>query len=110
MKESEYVKMMLPVRDALEVLSGKWKLQIIIALTFSNMRFKEMQRNITGVTPKMLSKELKELERNQLVKRSVFDTIPVTVEYSLTTYGKTLRKVINELGTWGRKHRDKVDR
>ena len=98
---------MLAVRDALDVLSGKWRLQIVFALTFRNMRFKELQRHIVGITAKMLSKDLKELELNQLVKRTVYDTIPVTVEYSLTTLGKTLKKIITELESWGRKHRHK---
>ena len=99
---------MLPVRDALDILSGKWKLPVIIALQFGNKRFKEMQREIDGITAKMLSKELKELEMNQLVKRTVYDTLPVTVEYSLTPYGKSLEKVIGELRTWGIQHRKRV--
>jgi DNA-binding HxlR family transcriptional regulator len=67
-----------------------------------------MQRQIVGITAKMLSKELKELEVNQLVKRTVYDSLPVTVEYSLTPYGRTLKKVIVELESWGRKHRDRI--
>jgi DNA-binding HxlR family transcriptional regulator len=107
-EHSECKKNLLPVKDALDILSGKWKLPIIIALTFGNKRFKEMQREIEGITPKMLSKELKELELNQLVKRTVYDTLPVTVEYSLTTYGKSLHKVIEELRTWGLQHRKRL--
>jgi DNA-binding HxlR family transcriptional regulator len=107
-KQAACEKAILPVRDALDVLSGKWKLQIILSLTFGNLRFKEMQRQIHGITAKMLSKELKELEMNQLVKRTVYDTVPVTVEYSLTAYGRTLKKVIEELASWGRKHRDRI--
>jgi DNA-binding HxlR family transcriptional regulator len=107
-EHSECKKNLLPVKDALDILSGKWKLPIIVALTFDNKRFKEMQREIEGITPKMLSKELKELEVNQLVKRTVFDTLPVTVEYSLTTYGKSLHKVIEELRTWGLQHRKRL--
>jgi len=105
---SQCTKNLLPVRDALDILGGKWKLPIIIALTFGNKRFKEMQREITGITAKMLSKELKDLEVNQLVKRTVYDTVPVSVEYSLTTYGKSLHKVIDELRTWGLSHRKKL--
>ena len=104
----ECKKNLLPVRDALDILGGKWKLPIIIALTFDNKRFKEMQREIQGITAKMLSKELKDLEVNQLVKRTVYDTVPVSVEYSLTPYGKSLHKVIGELRTWGLQHRKKV--
>ncbi len=101
-------KAIIPVRDALDILSGKWKLPIIIALTFGNKRFSEMARHIPGITDKMLSKELRELEMNQLVKRTVYDTVPVVVEYSMTPYGKTLEKLIDELQAWGTKHRKKI--
>src|SRR5690606_4741717 len=99
---------LLPVNDALDVLSGKWKLPIILSLTFGKKRFKQVQRELPGITPKMLSKELKELEMNQLVERNVYDTVPVSVEYELTAYGKTLRPLIKELHAWGEKHRKKI--
>lgn len=98
----------MAVRDALDILNGKWKLPIIISLIYDNKRFKQMERDIPGITAKMLSKELKELEINQLVKRTVYDTMPVTVEYSLTDYGKTLQHVIGELYNWGAKHRKRI--
>lgn len=100
--------MLLPVRDALEILSGKWKLPIIIALTFGTKRFKQISTEVQGITDKMLSKELKELEVNQLVKRTVIDTFPPTVEYSITEHGKSLEKVIEELRNWGMQHRKKI--
>src|ERR1700741_1987773 len=87
---SECTKMILPVRDALDILSGKWKLPILISLSFGNKRFKQIAREIPNITDKMLSKELRELEMNQLVKRTVYDSVPVTVEYSMTSYGKSL--------------------
>lgn len=101
-------KALLPVTDALDILSGKWKLPIIISLTFGKKRFKQIQREVEGITPKMLSKELKELEINELATRHVYDTVPVTVEYELTTYGKTLRPLIGELHDWGTRHRKKI--
>ncbi|MBL7683986.1 MAG: helix-turn-helix transcriptional regulator [Flavipsychrobacter sp.] len=101
-------KRIMAVRDALDILSGKWKLPIIVSLIFADKRFKEMERDIPGITAKMLSKELKDLEMNDLVKRTVYDTMPVTVEYSLTDYGRTLKKVIGELHTWGEKHRMRI--
>jgi len=104
----ECIKMLLPVRDSLDILNGKWKLPIIIALSYGSKRFKELQREISGITAKALSKELKDLEVNQLVKRAVFDTKPVTVEYTLTDYGQTLDKVIIELRNWGVKHRKRI--
>ena len=101
-------QMILPVRDALDILSGKWKLPILISLSFGNKRFKQMAKEIPGITDKMLSKELRDLEMNQLVKRTVYDAIPVVVEYSMTAYGKSLEKVIEELGKWGIQHRKRI--
>lgn len=100
--------MLLPVRDALDFLSGKWKIPIIISLSFGNKRFKEMAMEIHGITDKMLSKELRDLEQNQLVKRTVYDSVPVRVEYSLTDYGNSLDKVIEELRNWGVQHRKRI--
>ena len=100
--------MLLPVRDALDFLSGKWKLPIIISLSFGNKRFKELATDVQGITDKMLSKELRDLEQNQLVKRTVYDSVPVRVEYSLTDYGSSLDKVIMELRAWGTQHRKRI--
>ena len=105
---SECTKTILPVRDALEIISGKWKIPIIIALSFGNKRFSQIGKEIPGITDKMLSKELRDLEMNQLVTRTVYDSVPVVVEYSMTQYGKTLEKLILELHTWGDKHRKRI--
>jgi DNA-binding HxlR family transcriptional regulator len=104
----EYVQMLLPLKDALDILSGKWKLQIIFSLKFGRKRFKEIQRAIPGITPKMLSKELKELEINELAQRFVYDTKPITVEYELTDYGQSLKPVVTELYKWGAAHRKRI--
>ena len=101
-------KFILPVRDVIDLIGGKWKLPIIIALSFGNHRFKELERQIERITPRMLSKELKDLEANGLVNRTVYDTIPVTVEYSLTDYGRSLDSVINVMREWGLAHREKI--
>jgi DNA-binding HxlR family transcriptional regulator len=108
LSETECAKMLLPVKDALDVLSGKWKLQIILSLSFGRKRFKQIQREIPGLTPKVLSKELKDLEMNELVDRHVYDTVPVSVEYELTAYGSTIRPLIAELHKWGAKHRKRI--
>src|ERR1700712_1180576 len=99
---------MLALWGALGILSGKWKIAIFCSLNESKKRFKELQRDVGRITGKMLSKELKELEINELVKRIVLDTKPVTVEYKLTAYGGTLEKVIAELVSWGLKHRKRI--
>lgn len=98
----------LAVKDALEVLSGRWKLPIILAVSFGTKRFNQISKELNGVTDKVLSKELKELELNQLIKRTVHDTFPPLVEYSITEHGKTLEKVITELSYWGTSHRKKI--
>jgi DNA-binding HxlR family transcriptional regulator len=100
--------MILPVRDSLDVLNGKWKLPILIALSFGIKRFSELSREIPDITDRMLSKELRDLEMNQLVSRKVYNTFPVTVEYSLTEYGTSLDKVIEALRDWGIAHRQRI--
>ena len=105
---AECKRQLLPVQDALEIISGKWKLQIILTLTYGKKRFKQIQRELPGLTPKMLSKELKDLEINELAVRHVYDTTPVTVEYELTSYGKSLQPLIKELHSWGTKHRKRI--
>ena len=80
----------------------------MLALCIHNRRFKELHRDIPGITAKMLSKELKELEMNGLVKRTVHDTSPVSVEYSRTEYGQSLKPVIAALRDWGLNHRQRI--
>ena len=104
----ECTKSILPVRDALEVISGKWKLPIIISLMFGNKRFSQIAKEIPNITDKMLSKELRDLECNELVKRTVYDSIPVIVEYKLTDYGHSLKPVIEVLRNWGVMHRKRI--
>jgi DNA-binding HxlR family transcriptional regulator len=107
-KPEECTKMIVPVRDALEILKGRWKLPIILALSFGSKRFGQISKEVNGITDKMLSKELKDLELNKLVKRTIYDTFPPTVEYSITPHGKSLEKLIDELRLWGLQHRKKI--
>jgi DNA-binding HxlR family transcriptional regulator len=98
-----------PISDTLEVVGGKWKLLILSALVgVGSKRFTELQRELGRVTPRVLSKELKELELNQLVLRTVHPTMPVTVEYSLSEHGKTLEPVMLALRDWGTRHRRQI--
>jgi DNA-binding HxlR family transcriptional regulator len=98
------------IADALYVIGGKWKLRIIVALKEGNKRFNEMQRTIEGISAKVLSAELKDLELNGFVKRTVFTGTPVVVEYELTDYCETLNDVLHALSTWGAMHRETVKR
>jgi DNA-binding HxlR family transcriptional regulator len=106
--EIDCTKRIMAVHDAIYILSGRWKISILTSLYYRKMRFMELQREVLGISGKMLSRELKDLEINQLVTRSVLDTQPVTVTYDLTPYGRALEKVINELANWGLEHRKKI--
>lgn len=105
---TECKRRMLPVLDALAVLSGKWKIPIIIALSHNNKRFKEIVRAVPGLTDKTLSKELKEMAEDQLIERIVYETFPPKVEYFLTDHAKSLTYIIEMLREWGLQHRKKI--
>ncbi|TWR31730.1 helix-turn-helix transcriptional regulator [Mucilaginibacter pallidiroseus] len=96
------------IRDALYVLSGKWKLPLIVGLREGPKRFNEIQRALVDITPKVLSKELRELELNDFVIRRVYDTVPVTVTYELTPYSATVDPIIAALREWGAQHRNRI--
>ncbi|HWZ22610.1 MAG TPA: helix-turn-helix domain-containing protein [Cytophagaceae bacterium] len=105
----DYAEKIRAIRDVMDFLSGKWKVQLIGTLRFSGkMRFMDLLRSTEGIAAKMLSKELQDLETNKLVKRTVCNTKPITVEYEITEYGKTLDKVIHEIVSWGTEHRKKI--
>jgi DNA-binding HxlR family transcriptional regulator len=107
--ESQCMKNLASVEDALYVLGGKWKLRIIIAVITGYTRFNELQRTIKGISARVLSNELKQLEMNGLVKRVVqADKTPVVVEYMPTEYAATLRDVVATLADWGQKHKKKI--
>jgi DNA-binding HxlR family transcriptional regulator len=108
-EHSQCASMLRPVRDSLDVLSGKWKLPIIVALTFGEKRFTEIAKEVHGITDRMLSKELRDMELNGLVVRNIEDSYPVKVTYALTPHSKTLRSVIESLRSWGIMHRKKLN-
>ncbi len=101
-------KTMLSIKDALDAVEGKWKLLVLFALTEKPKRFKQIAKEVNGITDKTLSKELKSLEANKLIRRTVYDTFPPTVEYSITPHGLSLEKVLDELHFWGLAHRKEV--
>lgn len=94
-----------PFNQTLEVLGGKWKFAIIKALLDHEvLRFKELEREVAGITARMLVKELKHLEEHGIVTRTAYATVPPTVEYRLTECGRSLENIINELHRWGELH------
>lgn len=111
MKKKEHKECMsalLPVRDTLDVIGGKWKLLILISIWEGNKHFREIERSIPKLSTKVLSKELKDMEENQLITRTVLNGFPVRTEYTPTEHSKTLDKVILELYNWGINHRKKI--
>ena len=95
--------------DALYVLGGKWTLRVMVALLSGHTRFNELQRTIKGISARVLSGELKDLEINGLIKRVVHaDQKPVLVEYIPTDYSSTLKDIISALADWGIKHKKKI--
>jgi DNA-binding HxlR family transcriptional regulator len=107
-KQLDCIGQMLPIRDALEVISGKWKVLILSAIMQGNRRFTEIEASVPNINPKVLAKELKDLEEHQLIKRIVHDDYPVLIEYVATEYSYTLKKVMMELHDWGVNHRKKI--
>jgi DNA-binding HxlR family transcriptional regulator len=94
-----------PVKLTAEIIGGKWKPMILFYLEDKTRRFSELQRLIPGTTKKMLTKHLRELERDELVRRKVFAQVPPRVEYSLTRHGQSLRPILVQMSSWGKKHR-----
>jgi DNA-binding HxlR family transcriptional regulator len=106
--KEECTQALTGIGDALYVIGGKWKLRIIIALRSGNKRFNELQRTITGISARVLSHELKELEMNGFVKRNIYTDAAIVVEYELTSYSDTLDPVLTSLSEWGIMHREKI--
>jgi DNA-binding HxlR family transcriptional regulator len=102
------IQYVIAINDTMNVISGKWKLPIIGSLLYDKKRFKDLESNIGKITPRMLSKELRELELNGVIKRTVHNTIPVKVEYELTPSGRMLSNVLDSMIEWGIGHRKTI--
>ncbi|MEB3339221.1 helix-turn-helix domain-containing protein [Okeania sp.] len=93
-----------PAELTLKLINGRWKLLIIKELFNGVKRFNELHRSLKGVTQKMLTQQLREMEADGIVHREVYLQVPPKVEYSLTSLGKSLQPMINQLHEWGIKH------
>lgn len=93
------------LQDTIYVIGGKWKLPIINSICNGNKRFREIERSIPGITTRMLSRELKEMEMNKLITRTVYPDSPVVVEYESTPYCKTFGNIILAMIDWGKEHK-----
>jgi DNA-binding HxlR family transcriptional regulator len=93
-----------PAEFTLAMIGGRWKIPILFHLLSGRKRFTELARALNGVTQKMLTQQLREMERNGLVERKVFAQVPPKVEYSLTNLGVSLRPVVDAMCRWGEEH------
>ena len=96
-----------PVAATLDVIGGKWKGVIVFHLLSGTKRFNELHRLMPEATQRMLTRQLRELESDQIVTREVFAEVPPKVEYSLTEYGRTLAPILNMMQKWGANYRCK---
>lgn len=96
------------LQDAMEILNGKWKVPVLLSLSFGKRKFMDLRRELGDISAKMLSSTLKDLEDHELISRTMLNTRPVTVEYEMTEYGMTLKKVLMEITKWGINHRRHV--
>jgi DNA-binding HxlR family transcriptional regulator len=95
------------VVNAMDPLIGKWKVNALLHLMYGGTkRFNELKRLMPGVTQKMLTSQLRELEENDIIQRIIYPEVPPRVEYSMTTYGKTLIPIIESMHDWGASHLD----
>lgn len=92
----------LGIEATLEILGGKWKALIICLLMSGAKRTGELERGIAGISQKVLIQQLRELERDGLVNRKVYEQMPPKVEYSLTEYGVTANRIVDVMCAWGR--------
>jgi len=101
---------MCPVSNALTILGGKWKINIIFQLSQQTTRFGELRRLLGNITQQMLSKQLREMERDKLIIRKSYDVVPPKVEYSLAELGKSSLPILNSLHNWGRSKKRTIDK
>lgn len=99
----------LNVAETVNVIGGKWKVLILWHITIKPRRFNELRRLIPDISQKVLTQQLKELEKDSLISRTVYPESPPRVEYSLTQYGSTLEPIFDVLYDWGENHRTHKD-
>lgn len=107
-QEKELQEKMRAVQDTLFVIGGKWKMPIILSIYNGNKRFNEIANSIPQITNRVLSKELKHLEENLLIKRTVVDDYPVRIEYSITDYTSSIKEVLRPMEIWGKNHKKMI--
>ena len=97
-----------PLEKTLSIISSKWKILIIRDLQVGERRFSELRRSLTGISQKMLTQSLKEMEKDGLIKRTVFAEVPPRVMYSLTKKGESLKAILESMADWGENYQKYV--
>ena len=99
------------ISTSLEILVGKWKPVILLnLLSVEYLRFSDLKRRIPGITQKMLTKQLRELEKEEIIYRKVYPEVPPKVEYGMTSYGRTLEPILKDMHEWGSMHQLRTKR
>jgi DNA-binding HxlR family transcriptional regulator len=93
-----------PAQETLQLITGRWKVLILRELFAGMQRFNQLQRSLTGITQKVLTQQLRELEADGIIHREVYAEVPPRVEYSLTALGETLKPIIMEMHHWNIQH------
>ena len=111
--ESEVVSFDCAIRlraidDTMDILSGKWKISILARLQYTSMRYSELLKDLKGISGRMLSRELQELEINGLVTREVTGIKPIAVSYHITDYGMSFKTLMDNMADWGVQHREQI--
>ena len=107
-KEKKSISKFCPVTFCMSMIGGKWKPIILFRISMGIHRFEMLIRSIDGINRQMLSKQLKELEKDGIIDRKVFPEIPPRVEYSFTITGKSLLPVVQSTNRWGKKHQNQT--
>jgi DNA-binding HxlR family transcriptional regulator len=105
LKETEVEEFYCPVKLTTDVIGGKWKPLILFYLESGTKRFGELRKLIPGMTKKMLTQHLRDLERDEVIRRKVYAVVPPKVEYSLTKHGESLKPILKLMSAWGARHR-----
>jgi len=106
--EKRFQEKIKAIQDTMFVIGGKWKCPVVLSIYSGNKRFNDIANSIPKITNRVLSKELKHLEENLLIKRTVVDEYPVKIEYSVTDYALGLDEIVKPMESWGKKHKKKI--
>jgi DNA-binding HxlR family transcriptional regulator len=107
-EEKRFQEKIKAIQDTMYVIGGKWKIPVILSIYKGNRRFNDIAASIPKITNRVLSKELKHLEENLLISRTVIDDYPVRIEYALTEYCLTINEIAAPMEEWGRNHKKKI--